>query len=93
MWKIISVKDKEGNEKTEWYNKLKIDHPDMIGKFVKPQNIYPNNMCICFAWDDDSGKILVTSIVESVKWLKKSLIIKTQNSIYTFLRVSKQFGD
>lgn len=34
--KIISVKDKDGNEKTEFMEELRQNHPSMSGEWIYP---------------------------------------------------------
>lgn len=89
MYKIISVTDKDGNDKVEFMDELKSKHGDLSGEFV-----YFNFMLsgiengakpsCCFEWNDDSGKMLRTSSVESISEWDNKIKIVTRNSVYVF---------
>ena len=89
MYKIISVTDKDGNDKVEFMDELKSKHGDLSGEFVyfdfmlsgiengtKPR--------CCFEWNDSSGKMLKTSTVESISEWDNKIKIVTRNSVYMF---------
>ena len=81
--KLISVKDKNGNEKTEFMDELKADHPDMTGVWIN-QFWAKHFGAICFAWGDKSNKMLRTSFVTDFKETENKVCVETQNSMYEF---------
>lgn len=85
MYKIISIKDKNGVEKTDFYNELQAIHPNMSGEILCPEWIRVGGH-FCLIWDDDTGKMLRTSTIE--KYIDSGDIIEvvTRNSIYTLKR-------
>lgn len=81
--KIISVNDKNGNEKTEFMDELKAAHPDMMGVWIN-QFWAKNFGAFCFAWGDKSNKMLKTSSVTDLKETENKVYVETQNSMYEF---------
>lgn len=81
--KIISIKDRDGNEKTDYFNDLKLHHPYMSGEWI--YKFYARNCgSFCLVWDDDSNKMLRTSRVINIVELDDELIVETENSVYEF---------
>lgn len=81
--KIISVKDKNGNEKTEFMNELRQNYPSMSGKWIYPffvQNLGSFHLL----WDDQTDRCLVTSAVENLTQTNTKVVVETRNSVYEF---------
>ena len=81
--KLLYVKDKNGNEKTEFMNELKADHPEMTGTLIN-QFWAKNFGVLCIAWDDKSNKMLRTSFVTDFTETENKVYVETQNSMYGF---------
>ena len=96
MYKLISCTDKNGVEKVEFMNELKVKHPNMSGEFISLdalcQFVIANIPSVCiFAWNGDINKILRTSRVEYIigQLGDDKIAISTMNSIYEFVRVEE----
>ena len=94
MYKLISCTDKQGVEKVEFMNELKLKHPNMTGEFISfdalCQFVIANIPSLCvFEWFDNSNKILRTSRVEYIvgKLWDNEILVTTENSTYKFERV------
>ena len=72
--KIISVKDKDGNEKTEF----------MSGEWIYYQFFVQNHGSFHLLWDDQTDKCLVTSTVENLIQTDTKVVVTTRNSVYEF---------
>lgn len=82
MYRIISIKDKNGIEKVDFYNEMRLVHPSMSGEILYPEYIRVGNH-FCLVWNDDIGKMLRTSTIEKVFHDEDVYVIETRNSIYT----------
>lgn len=81
MYKIINVTDKEGNIKQEFINEIKSVHPNLSGELLLSESPIVGK-CLYFVWNDNSGKILRTSTIESYNNNGDIIQVTTQNSIY-----------
>lgn len=90
--KIISIKDKQGNEKVDFYNELKRKHPYMSGEWIYKEDAYDGGSFF-LVWDDDSNKMLRTSLVNNIVMLENTIIVKTENSVYEFQKLNKKVED
>lgn len=59
MYKIVSITDKEGNDKTDFYNEIKSVYPSMMGEILYPEYTVIGGH-FCFVWNDDTEKMLRT---------------------------------
>lgn len=82
--KIISVKDKAGNEKTEFMEELRQNHPFMSGEWIYHQFFVQNHGSFHLLWDDQTDKCLVTSTVENLIQTDTKVVVTTRNSVYEF---------
>ena len=81
--KLLYVKDKNGNEKTEFMEELKADHPELVGTWNF--KFFARNFGnFILAWDDKSNKMLKTSLVTDLKETENKVYVETQNSMYEF---------
>lgn len=85
MYKIVSITDKQGNDKTDFYNELKSVHLNMSGKILYPEYTKIGG-CLCFVWNDNTEKMLRTSTIERLFSDEDRYIVETRNSIYTLKR-------
>lgn len=89
MYRIVNITDREGNVKEEFINKLKIIHPELVGKILN-KDIFKTKTwdlfmtCLKFEWTDNTHKMLVTSIVTDYVEYGDKIMVTTMNSIYTF---------
>lgn len=81
--KIISVKDKAGNEKTKFMEELRQNHPSMSGEGAYSPSVQVHGSFFLF-WDDQSGKYLATSAVEDFIQEDGKIVVETRNSVYEF---------
>ena len=89
MYKIISITDKQGNDKSHYAT---LDHPQLLGEFenlnlLKGEIANGNHPHCYFIWADDSNKMLRTSRVQSISEWDDKIKIVTENSVYVFERV------
>ena len=94
MHKITKVTDRQGVTKQEFINDMKSKHGDeLLGDFIyydyMKSNIEQRPSC-CFEWNDDSGKMMRTSYVESVTEYDDTIKIATKNSVYEFEKVEEE---
>ena len=90
MYKIINITDKKGHIKQCFFNELIQIHPNMTGNIIYPiQQYLINNKSayLCFAWNDDSNKVLRTSLIDKYEDYGNIIKITTRNSIYTLERI------
>lgn len=91
MYKIVSVTDKSGNVKWDFIDDMKSKHgEELLGDFVyyeHMKNNLENKPCCYFEWADNSGKMLRTSLVESMSEWDNKVKIATMNSVYVFEKV------
>lgn len=85
--RIISIKDREGIEKIDTYNELKSIHPNMSGEILYRELMQPGYH-LCFVWDDDTGKMMRTSTIESYNDDDNTVEVVTRNSIYLFENIT-----
>ena len=77
MYKLIKYIGKDGTNKLDTIDAIH----SLEGIFYWPPTI---GRPIGFAYDDDSGKILYSSIVEKIVTVNNQIIITTKNSIFLF---------
>lgn len=87
MYKIVSVKDRDGNDKVEFYAETKSKHPSMSGEILYPEMTCRPGGYLYLAWNDDSGKMLRTSTIEKYQDNGDKIEVITRNSIYILERV------
>ena len=81
--KIVSVKDKDGNEKTEFVEELRQNHPSMSGEWIYPFFVQ-NHGSFHLLWADQTDRCLVTSAVENFIQTDRKIVVETRNSVYEF---------
>ena len=91
MYKIISITDKQGNDKS---HSARQSHPQLLGEFenlnlLKGEIANGNQPHCYFIWADDSNKMMKTSRVESITEYNNIVKIVTMNSVYTFEKVEE----
>ena len=86
MYKIISIKDREGNDKTDFYNEIKSLHPNMSGEILYPEHIKVGGV-FCLVWSDNTKRMLQTSTIERYENNKEKIEVVTRNSIYILKKV------
>lgn len=86
--KIISVKDKDGNKKTEFMEELRQNHPSMSGEWIYQHSVKVHGSFFLL-WDDQTDRCLVTSAVEDFIFENGKIVVETRNSIYEFEVVEK----
>ena len=89
MYKIISITDSQGNDKS---HSTRQSHPQLLGEFenlnlLKGEIANGNHPHCYFIWADDSNKMMRTSRVESMSEWDDKIKIVTMNSCYVFERV------
>ena len=89
MYKIISITDKQGNDKSHY---AILDHPQLLGDFcyldmLKSRVANGIEPHCYFIWADDSDKMMRTSRVQSMSEWDNKIKIVTRNSVYTFEKV------
>ena len=91
MYKIISITDKQGVDKSEPHRQ---SHPQLLGEFyyldMLKSGVTNGYEPHCyFIWADDSNKMMRTSRVESITEYNNIVKIVTMNSVYTFEKVEE----
>lgn len=81
LYKIISVTDKNGEVDQERIDAIKDICDSMTGEIPYPDYVSPGN-CFCLLWDNDSGRMMRTSSIESVESNDKRMKVITRNTIY-----------
>ena len=89
MYKIISITDLQGNDKSD---STRQSHPQLLGYF---QRLYEFRGLVangthprcCFIWADDTDKMMRTSPVQSMSEWDGKIKIVTMNSVYLFEKV------
>lgn len=81
IYKIVSVTDKNGNVDHERISAIKDICESMAGEILYPDMVRPGN-CLCVLWDNHSGRMMRTSVIESVKSNDKRIKVTTRNTIY-----------
>ena len=89
-YKIVSIKDRNGNDKTDFYNEMKAVHPNLSGEFLYPEYTKVGGH-FCLVWDDNTRKMLRTSTVEDMADDGDGMIIVTRNSVYTLEKVGDTY--
>lgn len=85
-YKITTIKDRNGNDKIDFYNEMKTVHPNLSGEFLYPEYTKVGGH-FCLLWDDDTEKMLRTSTIEDMVDDGDILTIITRNSVYTLEKV------
>ena len=96
IYKIVSITDKQGNQKLEPFEDCLKLHPNMEGEFIDFElmckYIVANipTKC-CFVWNDNTYKRMRTSSVEYIigKLGDEEIEVATRNSIYKFELVAE----
>ena len=78
MYKIIKAQGKDGTDKLKDIEKIH----SLIGELELGINVH-------FIYNDDSGKMMCTSIIGNVEHLGKRVIVTTRNSEYWFEEVEE----
>ena len=86
IYKIISITDREGNDKIDFFNEMKSVHPSMSGEILYPKLTKVGGH-FCFMWDDDTNKMLRTSTIEKYQNDGDIVEVITRNSIYVLERI------
>lgn len=73
--------DKNGKTAQDRIDSIKNICESMIGEVLYPEYVIPGN-CFCLLWDNDSGRMMRTSPIESVESNNKGMKIITRNTIY-----------
>ena len=89
MYKIISITDPQGNDKSE---SARQSHPQLLGDFyyldmLKSGVTNGYEPHCCFIWADNPDKMMRTSRVQSISEWDDKIKIVTMNSMYVFERV------
>lgn len=90
-YKLVSVTDKNGEDKVEWYAELKASHPEMTGEIVYEEALR-EGLHLVFLWSDTSHKWLRTTALEKYTNLNNTVVAITKNSIYKFEKVEENKG-
>lgn len=88
MYRIVSITDKAGNSKDDFYNEMKTVHPTMSGEILYPDFVRIGGH-FCLVWNDDTEKMLRTSTIERLYSDEKKYVVETRNSIYTLEKVEE----
>ena len=86
IYKIVSITDREGNSKTDFFNEMKSVHPNMSGEILYPKLTNEGGF-FCLVWDDDTNKMLRTSTIEKYQNDGDKVEVVTRNSIYVLERI------
>lgn len=86
MYKITSIKDRNGIDKIDFYNEMKEIHSNMSGNILYPEYTKVGGH-FCLVWDDDTEKMLRTSTIEDLVDNGNIIIVTTRNSVYTLEKV------
>ena len=86
MYRIISITDREGNDKTDFFNEMKSIHPNMSGEILYTE-LTKVGTCFCLLWVDDTDKMLRTSSIEKYQNDDDKVEVVTRNSIYFLERI------
>jgi len=90
LYKIISITDKQGNDKSHYATS---EHPQLLGDFYCLSTFRCDVLSgyepyCCFIWEDNPNKMMMTSRVESISEWDNKIKIVTKNSIYVFEEVN-----
>lgn len=86
IYKIVSITDREGNSKTDFFNEMKSVHPSMSGEILYPE-LTKVGTHFCLLWDDDTDKMLRTSTIEKYENNGDNVEVITRNSIYVLEKI------
>ena len=86
IYRIVNITDREGNDKTDFFNEVKSIHPNMSGEILYPE-LTKVGTCFCLLWDDDTDKMLRTSTIENYQNDGDKVEVVTRNSIYVLERI------
>ena len=81
IYRIVNITDREGNVKQDFIEELHLIHPELVGEILHPELVKVGGH-FCFAWNDDTGKMLRTSTIEDCFNNKDTVKVVTRNSIY-----------
>ena len=81
LYKVVSVTDKNGKVDQSRIDAIKDICESMTGELLYPELVKPGS-CLFLLWNNDSGKMMRTSEIESIEskvgWMK----VITKNTIY-----------
>lgn len=86
IYKIVSITDREGNSKDDFFNEMQSVHPSMSGEILYPEYTKVGGH-FCLVWDDDTDKMLRTSTIEKYENDGDKVEVVTRNSIYVLERI------
>lgn len=86
MYKIVSITDKEGNSKDDFFNEIQSVHPSMSGEILYPELVKVGTH-FCLVWNDDTEKMLRTSTIENYENDGDKVEVVTRNSIYVLEKI------
>ena len=81
LYRIVLVTDKNGEVNQERIDAIKDICESMAGEIVYPEHVIPGN-CLCLLWNNDTGRMMRTSSIESVESNDKRMKVVTRNTIY-----------
>lgn len=84
MDSIVSITDREGNLKQEQMQNIINTYGSLDGEILC-KDLTKTNGCLCFVYTNQDNKMMRTSTVEQLDKFDDKWIVKTRNSIYTFL--------
>lgn len=84
MDSIVSITDREGNLKQEQMQNIINTYGGLDGEILY-KDLTKTNGCLCFVYANQDNKMMRTSTVEQLDKFDDKWIVKTRNSIYTFL--------
>lgn len=89
LYKVISVTDREGNIKQDAINEMREICDSLVGEILYPEFV-KEDYRLCLAWNNDSGRMMRTSLIESVDKENGYMKIVTRNSIYELEEVTNE---
>lgn len=81
LYRIVAVTNKNGKSDQDRIDAIKDICESMIGEIVYPEYVIPGN-CLCLLWNNDTGRMMRTSSIESVESNDKRMKVVTRNTIY-----------
>lgn len=81
LYKVVSVTKKNGDPDLDRIARIKEICENMTGKILYPEFTKPGS-CLCLLWDNGSGKMMRTSMVESIESKVGLIKVTTRNTIY-----------
>lgn len=86
IYKIVSITDREGNNKTDFFNEMQSIHLNMSGEILYPELTKVGGH-FCLVWDDDTDKMLRTSAIKKYQNDGDNVEVVTRNSIYVLEKI------